>query len=80
MWAHPQAKHQALEGQGKCQPFIHLQVQQPAPSAAGYLCPKDMAESTVLLSRERSARKMRRWAKAQLKLPRALQRGRGDQV
>lgn len=80
MWAHPQDKHQALEGQGKCQPFTHLQVQQPAPSAAGHLCPKDVAGSTVPLSREGSAQKMRRWGKAQLQLPRALQRGRGDQV
>lgn len=45
-----------------------------------YLCPKDVAGSTALLSLESSAPKMRRWGKAQPQLPRALQRGRGDKV
>lgn len=68
------------KAKGCAKPFVHLQVQQPPPSTAGYPCPKDVAGSTVLLSGESSAQKMRRREKVQLKLPHALERGRGDHV
>lgn len=39
------------KAKGKCQHFIHLQVWQPSPGAAENCCPRDVAGSTVLLSR-----------------------------
>ena len=77
MWAHPQAKHPALEGQGTCQPPIPLQMQQPALVLLGISAQRTWQGAPCCSPREAQPGGC---GKAQLPLPRALQRGKGAQV